>query len=719
MTRTIPSPSLARTAPAALAVLAVIALGAPGPIRPAQAQDRPIAADAQRFFPKADLMKIGVYYYPEQWPESQWARDFAKMAEMGFEFTHFAEFAWAEMEPSDGRFDFAWLDRAVDLAARAGLKVILCTPTPCPPAWLGEKYPEIYRVGGDGRRLEHGTRTNNSLSNEVFLRYTRRIVGELGRRYGQDPRVWGWQLGNEPWGQTDYSLSARAKFQAWLERKYGTIDSLNAAWGGAFWSLKYDRFDQVLIPNEGLFGEDALSPHAVLDFRRFTADTQADYLHLQYDILRGLVRPEQWITTNYMNVTDPADPWRTDRLDFLTFTMYPVRGTGNLGELGFRIGDPFRMAMAVDYFRSFRGVTGVMELQPGQVNWASINPQPEPGAVHMWLWHAFGGGLSFACTYRFRQPRYGSELYHAGIVGPDGVTPSRGGLEFARVIREMREMRKLYDPAAKMPERIAARRTAILWSQDVMWDLEIHKQTALWDTRDHANKWMAAVKAAGAPLDYVGEGDDFSAYPFLVAPAYQLVDEALVAKWTRYVDGGGHLVLTCRTGQKDKSGQLFEKPWAGTIAPLVGAEVELFDCLLWDGRGIVRMGAQGFGWNRWADVLKAADGTEVLAVYADQFYAGKPAVTTKRLGRGTVTYVGVDTLDGELERDVMRLIYERAGAGPESYPPGIYVEWRDGFNVAVNYSSRAYDLPLPAGARIVLGTNPLRPAGVLIYKMGT
>ncbi|MGZ7066078.1 MAG: beta-galactosidase, partial [Candidatus Aminicenantales bacterium] len=433
---------------AAALTLCLIVLGS-APISRAQ--------DAQRFFPKADLMKIGVYYYPEQWPEAQWDRDFHNMVALGFEFTHFAEFAWGFLEPADGKFDFAWLDRAIDLAAKAGLKVILCTPTPCPPAWMGEKYPEIYLVGGDGRRREHGTRANGSLANDVFVRYTKRIVEELGRRYGNDPRVWGWQLDNEPSAPPDYSPSARAKFQAWLKKTYGVIDAMNAAWGGNFWSTRYDSFEQVLIPNEGLFGEDALSPHALLDFRRFTADAQAEFLDFQRDILRQHIRPEQWVTTNYINIIDTADPRRTKRLDFTSFTMYPVRGEKNLEGLGFRLGSPYRLAFATDFHRSIKGVTGVMELQPGQVNWAPVNPQPQPGAVRMWLWHSFGGGCSFACTYRYRQARYGSELYHAGIVGPDGVTPSRGGAEYAQVVAEMKKLRALYDPKTVLPARLAAR----------------------------------------------------------------------------------------------------------------------------------------------------------------------------------------------------------------------------------------------------------------------
>ncbi|MBP1660962.1 MAG: Beta-galactosidase, partial [Candidatus Aminicenantes bacterium] len=138
--------------------------------------------------------------------------------------------------------------------------------------------------------------------------------------------------------------------------------------------------------------------------------------------------------------------------------------------------------------------------------------------------------------------------------------------------------------------------------------------------------------------------------------------------------------------------------------------------LLESGRGLVRMKDRGYAWNAWADVLAPAPGTETLAVYADQFYAGKPAVVTRALGRGTVTYIGAATIEGDLERDVLHEVYRRAGVEAESYPPGVYVEWRDGFFVAVNYSSRPFAVPVPAGARIVLGANPVRPADVLIWR---
>jgi beta-galactosidase len=682
----------------------------------AQIPDNPLES-VMNFFSKKDLMKIGVYYYPEQWPKEQWERDLQNMAKYGFEFTHFAEFAWTFLEPEEGKFDFKWLDEAISLANKAGLKVILCTPTPCPPAWMGEKYPEIYLVDLDGHRLGHGTRANVSLSNQRYKDFVERIVTELAKRYGDDERIWGWQLDNEPQAVPDYSPSARQAFQKWLQKRYVTINKLNEVWVGSFWSTRYDNFEQVLIPNAAMNGEDKLSPHALLDFQHFTADVTADFLNHQAEILRRYIRKEQWITTNYVNVSTLADPRRSDKIDFPTFTMYPVAGKNILGGNSFRLGNPIRLAEACDYYRPIKGVTGAMELQPGQVNWASINPQVFPGAIRMWILHAFGGRCSFVCTYRYRHPVGSSEMYHDGIVGTDGVTLSRGGEEFIQAIRDIKTLRLKYNSHATLPEIFAKRKTGFLWSHENMWDLDIQPQTELWNTWRHRNIYTAAVKSTAAPMDFISENDDFSVYPFLIAPAYQLVNPNLVKKWHDYVEKGGHLILSCRTAQKDTNGHFFEAKLSSSISDLIGADLDFFDMLLPDGNGEVIENGRSFSWNCWADVLTPRQETEVLAKYTDQFYAGKAAAVTRKLGKGTVTYIGVETKEGALEREIVRGVYERAGVGIENLSRGMYLEWRDGFFVAVNYSNETINFPVPARSKILIGENPLVPGQALVWML--
>jgi len=673
----------------------------------------------KQFFKPEKMVETGVYYYPEAWNPDQWDRDFKKIAEMGFEFTHMAEFAWAQLEPSEGVYDFKWIDKAVELAAKYNLKVIMCTPVATPPVWLTKKYPEVLVVLPNGQTVMHGTREHFSWSSPKYQELSKKIVEAMSKHFANNKNIWGWQIDNEPshYGTLDYNPAAQNSFRAWLKKKYITIETLNKAWGTAFWSGIYTDFEQIELPNEGRLISGVASPTSLLDMKRFNADECAMFISLQCKILKDNVAKTQFVTTNFMNGHTDVDPWRNPDLDFISYTVYPVAGyTEGVGDQGFRLGDPWRISFANDFFRSLKGVTGVMELQPGQVNWGSYNPQPYPGAVHMWLWNAFAGGLDFICSYRFRQPIYGGEQFHYGMVGTDGVTPLNGGEQYSRFMSEIRELRKQYIPNAVMPKEYAARKTAMIYSMDNVWETTIQPQTSQWNERNHITKYYNSLKLLCAPIEIVSETKDLSDYPVVVIAAYQMVDKALVEKWYKYAENGGNLVISVRTGLKDRDGHFLEAPWADAITKLIGGKIVMNDML--GGNKIAKVSFSGkeYSWNNWGDMLEPATGTEVWATFADQFYAGKPTVIHRKLGNGTVTYIGTDTDDGKLEKDVLKKVYETAGIGVQELPEGVMVNWRNGFFVANNYSSSNVTFNLPQTAKILIGTKEMTPAGVLVWK---
>ena len=670
---------------------------------------------AQEYFPKKDLMSVGVYYYPEQWSPEQWERDIKNIAGHGFEFIHMAEFAWAQMEPSEGKYDFTWLDKVVELADKNKLKVILGTPTPCPPVWLGIKYPEIYIQDGNYQSKEHGTRANMSLSNPVVLEYTQKIVAEIAKHYAHNKAVMGWQIDNEPEAKEDYSPSAQLAFREWLQNKYADITELNKAWGTVFWSQLYSSFEEVRIHNAQNVGWWGVNPIALLDFKRFTADTQAFFLDFQAEELRKYIDESQFITTNYVAKGSQTDPKRSKKLDFASFTAYPNYGSDNLGELGFRLGAHTVLMYANDYYKSVNGITGVMELQPGQVNWANYNSLLQPGTVRMWLWHCFAGGSSFACTYRYRQVLFGAEQYHHGVVRTDGVTLSQGGVEYVQVMNEMKELRKEYSEKSKIPEAIKKRKTAIMWSFDNLWNLERQKQTYQWDTWKHMQRYQEILHSFGAPVSFISEEDDFDDYEFIVVPAYEMVDEALVQKWKKFVSKGGKLIVSPRTGAKDKNAHLWENNLSGIMNELIGGKIYSFDMLPFGKQGDILMDGKNYKWSSWGDLITPEDKTEVVASYTDQFYKGTACILKNEIGKGQVWYIGTESVDGDLERNLLKNIYQQNNVGVENYPEGVFVQYRDGFMVAVNYSSGEYILNY--NGDYLIGDKVLKPADVAVWRI--
>ncbi|RGM43320.1 beta-galactosidase [Phocaeicola plebeius] len=666
------------------------------------------------WFNDKDLTLTGAYYYLEHWEESQWERDLKQMHELGFEFTHFAEFAWAQLEPQEGVYDFSWLDRAVALAAKYDLKVVMCTSTATPPVWLSRKYPEILLKSEDGTVQDHGARQHASFASPVYRKLAYRMIEELARHYGNDSRIIGWQLDNEPAVQFDYNQAAEEAFREFLKEKYHhNIQELNAAWGTAFWSEVYSQFEEITLPKTAQM---FMNHHQILDYRRFAAKQTNDFLNEQCRLIKKYAK-NQWVTTNYIPDYDKGHIGGSKDLDFVSYTRYMVYGDNEgIGRRGYRVGNPLRIAMANDFFRPVNGTYGVMELQPGQVNWGSINPQPLPGAVRLWLWSVFAGGSDFICTYRYRQPLYGTEQYHYGIVGTDGVTVTPGGREYEQFMKEIRSLRKDYRPKEDKPETYLKRKTAILWNPENYWSIDRQKQNATWNTFAHVDKYYRTLKSYAAPVDFISEEKDFSQYPVMIVPAYQLADKELVARWKKYVEEGGNLVLTCRTAQKDRFGRLPEAPFGSMIDELTGNHMEFYDLLLPQDPGQVKMDGKVYTWNTWGEILQPGASNEVWATYTNEFYEGKPAVTFRKLGKGSVTYIGVDSSDGALERQVLDKLYSRLQIEVMNLPYGVTMEYRNGLGIVLNYSDQPYQFALPQGAKVLIGTPNIATAGVLVFK---
>jgi len=675
---------------------------------------RSFSQKPENYFKKDQLITTGVYYYPEHWDSTQWDRDLKNIAAMGFEFTHFAEFAWAQLEPEEGKYDFAWLDKAVTIAARYHLKVIMCTSTCTPPVWLSRKHPEILELEESGTRMDHGSRQHASFSSSYYRSYSLKMVEQLARHYGNDPRIIGWQVDNEPRTFFDYNPDAQQRFRDWLKNRYKSIDALNTTWGTLFWSNTYSDFSQIDLPQHKQWG---MNLNQRFDHYRFTAEETVSFLDDQASEIKKFA-VNQWVTTNYIPNYEGGTIGKSKQLDFITYTRYMVYGSSlGIGPKGYRLGDPLSIAMANDFFRPKSSVYGVMELQPGQVNWGAMNPQPLPGAIRMWLWHQFAGGSSLVCTYRYRAPLVGYEQYHYGIVGTDGVTPTPGGLEYKQFMEEIGTLRKNYTPSIPNPAAYTARKTAILFNHENLWGMNLNKQTSQWNSLDHFIKYYRSLKSFGAPVDFIEDQYDFSKYPVLIAPAYQQIDKALIDKLTNYVESGGNLVMSCRTGHKDREGHLWEARFAAPIYDLIGAEIESYDLPMPHAQDSVLMGNKKYAWKTWGEILKPREGTRVWGTFQGDFYAGKPAVITRKLGKGTVTYIGIDSNDGLLEKEVLKKLYAQFAIPVENYPAGISVEYRDGFGIAVNYSDKIYTLRIPENLQILFGKKEIPTGGVTVWKL--
>lgn len=680
-------------------------------------------------------MKIGTYYYPEQWPREQWERDFDNIAAMGLRIVHMAEFAWFAMEPSPGQIELDWLSDCVEMCQKRDLDVILCTPTAAPPIWLSDQFPEVLGRNEHGAPLHrHGGRRHYIPTSPRMQEATYRIVQAMATRFAGDASVIGWQIDNELAGSFDQSEHTHKAFRQWLLKRYTAIDTLNAAWGNQFWNTYYQSFEQILMPvsRDPRYG----NPHHMLDASRFWSHAWAEFVKLQADLIQGQWKaqagspasrsspvPAPFITTNFMPFHPDADPNdMRDSLSLWSWDSYPVSGFGSgHADETFRIADPTGIAFTHDQMRSYNGRWALMEIQPGQINWSGYPCLTYPGAVRLWLWTAIAHGCEFITVYRFRRPRFGIEMWHDGLVDLDGVTPSTGGEQFAQVASEVKQLWGAESDSQPRTQGLTplaseAPTAGIYFDFEQMWHYASLGQAKRWNYAELCCQYHQALSRMGLSVTILHRDQPWPTGLKVVAvPGAQLMDERLLAQMRSYVDRGGHLVVTCRTGSMDRTGQFPEAPYASAIRDLVGGRIVAYDSLPENTWGTIALDSREHRWGVWGEQVEPDAGTDVWASYTNMFYRGAHAITHRRQGSGSVTFAGVYG-----ERTLAEAVIEKLCGliGHRSAPLAnrVRVLHRDGYAICLNYNDTSIAVPAPEGTQFLIGSRELEPAGVAVWK---
>ncbi len=642
---------------------------------------------------------LGVCYYPEHWPEACWARDARRMREMNLTLVRIGEFAWSRIEPEPGRIELDWLRRAVDVLHAAGLQVILGTPTATPPKWLMDRHPAIAPVDRQGRVRGFGSRRHYSFSSPAYREESRRIVEVLARAFGTHEGVTGWQTDNE-FGCHDTVLSfgpddLRA-FRTWLRSRYQTPEQLNEAWGSVFWSTEVTRFDEVALP-VGAVTE--VNPAAMLDYWRFSSDQVVAYNREQADVIRAH-SPGRFVTHNFMGFFHDFDHFALARdLDLATWDSYPL---GFVERFPFseeertrwaRTSHPDSEPFHHDLYRAVgRGRWGVMEHQPGPVNWAPWNPVPRPGQIRLFTWEAFAHGAEFVSYFRWRQAPFAQEQMHAGLNLPndDGLSP--GGAEAAAVGWEMCTLGPL---PASVPAPVA-----LVFDYESSWMTRIQPQGADFDYEALTFRWYEAVRRLGLDVDVVAPGADLSGYRLVLVPTLTHVSDAALAALR---DAPGQVLFGPRAGSKTRDFAIPADLPPGPLQDLVPMRV-LEVSSLRPGLTEPVAGEVSGTVTRWRDHVEAGDGATVAAHFAD----GGPALV--ECGRFACL---CGWPDAALLRAVTLRMAARAGLDVLDLPEGVRLRRRGPLTFAFNYDEPEW--ALPAGAVPQLGPQVLRPGDVAAW----
>ncbi|GGJ38716.1 beta-galactosidase [Deinococcus roseus] len=623
--------------------------------------------------PGLHKIPYGGDWNPEQWEREIWDEDIRLFKEAGIDLLSINIFAWTRLQPDDDTYDFALLDEMIQLLKANNMRVCLGTGTAAHPAWMATRYPDILRVDFQGRKRKYGDRHNSCPSSPTYRRFAPRLAEELAKRYQHEEAISIWHVSNEYTGIC-YCDTCEKAFREWLKQRYSSLDALNAAWNTTFWSQTVTDWDQIVVPNQLTvqWAERGMCQQGlVLDYLRFNSDNHLECYTLERDAIKKHI-PEAIVTTNLMGAYRQYNyrQWAS-KMDVISWDCYPSPTQ-----------PPSHTSLIHDLMRGLKDGQSflLMEQTPSQTNWQPYNWVKRPGQMRLGSYQAVAHGADSVLFFQMRQSVGACEKFHGAVIDHTGRNDTRVFKEVSALGAELQKLG---------PDLIGStiESQVALWFDWESWwaaensagpsvDMHYMEQIAL---------YYSAFNTAGIQVDLVGPGSDLSKYKVLVTPVMYLLHPEDVEAVTGFVQNGGTLVSSFLTGVADVNDRVFRGGAPGPLRDVFGLWSEEIDALPPQQKNRIVMqnnmqGQPGFAesyeCNLLFDLLRL-NGAEVLAAYASDFYAGHPALTRHRSGKGTAYYVATSPEEAFL-KDLVRHLIQETGIKPvlANLPAGVEVTKR-------------------------------------------
>ena len=570
-------------------------------------------------------MNIGVDYYPEQWDKNLWESDITLMRETGVKIIRLAEFAWCRLEPIEGIYDFEWLDEFIELATKNYIKIVLGTPTNTPPLWLYEKYPDAIQVNKNGERSFIGIRGHRCYNSPSLRKFAKQIVERMTKHYANNKTVIGWQIDNELESNNCCCEYCTEDFRGWLKDKYKTLEIMNKSHGNVVWSGEYTSWKQVTGP---LGGSLHLNPSYLQDFNRYASDSMVEYVKFQTAIIRRNC-PDQFITTNTWFTDNLPDFYDTFKdLDFVSYDNYPTtRVVEDKEEL-------HSHAFHCDLMRGIKKQNfWIMEQLSGTPGcWMPMMRTPKPGMIKGYSLQAIARGADNIIHFRWRNASIGAEMFWHGLIDHSNV-PGRRFYEFEDLCKDVNKI------SDELKDSVINNKVAILYSSEQEYAFKIQPQVEGMYYLEQLQLFHKALLSLGVGADIINWSENLTGYKVIIAPTLFICNETVTKNLYAFVEAGGTLILTNRTGVKNINNNCVMDELPGVFKECAGIVVEEYDPIGTSKHIAKDSNNKIYHCKQWCDIIKPTTAKTILT-YADDFFEGAAAVTVNTYKAGKVYYLG-------------------------------------------------------------------------------